>query len=268
MRRWILSTLTLVLAFPLTASAHKMWLLPSQTVLSGPEPLITVDAAISNDLFYFNHFPLPLQNLSITAPDGSSVGAENQATGRYRGVFDVSLKQKGTYRITVPMSGVFASWEANGERQRWRGKKEDFASKVPTDAKDLQVSESVGRVETFVSNGKPTSPSFKSEGVGIELVPITHPNDLYAGEEAQLQFLVDGKPMPGLKVEVVRGGTRYRDSQQEIHATTDSDGKFSVRWPEPGMYWIETSTSDDKVTFKQAKQRSLGYTVTLEVLPQ
>lgn len=38
-----------------SAQAHNVWLLPSTTVLSKSE-WITVDAAVSNDLFFFNHF--------------------------------------------------------------------------------------------------------------------------------------------------------------------------------------------------------------------
>lgn len=265
MRRVLLS-MALVAAFPITASAHKMWLLPSQTVLSGSETLITVDGAISNDLFYFNHVPLPIDKLIILAPDGSKVAAENQARLRYRSVFDVPLTQNGTYRITAPLGGLFATWKANGEPQRWRGTPADFDAKVPAGAEDLQVFESNSRVETFVSNGKPTEDVLKPTGKGIELVPITHPNDLYAGETGRFRFLVDGQPQAGLKVEIIRGGTRYRDSQQEIHATTDANGEFAVQWPEPGMYWLETSTTDNKTTFPKATQRSLGYTVTLEVL--
>ena len=258
----------LMLLCPLSASAHKMWLLPSETVLTGPRPLITVDAAISNDLFFFNHHALPLDRLVVTAPDGSEAPAENQATLRYRSVFDVPLHQKGTYRITVPMSGLFASWEVDGERRNWRGSQDEFAAKVPADAQNLRVTESVGRVETYVTNGNPTDQSLRPTGKGIDLVPVTHPNDLYAGETARFQFLVDGKPAAGLKVEIVRGGTRYRDSQDEIHATTDADGGIAVQWTEPGMYWMETSTSDDKVEFPQAEQRSLRYSGTFEVLPR
>jgi hypothetical protein len=38
-----------LLAVP--AQAHRAWLLPSATVLSGTDAWVTVDAAISNDLF-------------------------------------------------------------------------------------------------------------------------------------------------------------------------------------------------------------------------
>jgi uncharacterized GH25 family protein len=268
MRRLLPLTLALVLLAPGLASAHKIWLLPSETVLTGPQPLVTVDAAISNDLFYFNHFPLPLDGLTITAPDGSHVSAENQAVLRYRSVFDVPLAQKGTYRITVPMNLLFASWEENGERKGWRGSAAEFATKVPADAKNLQVTEGCNRVETFVTNGNPTDPQPKPTGKGLELVPITHPNDLVAGETARFRLLVDGQPTAGIKIEIVRGGTRYRNAPQEILATTDANGEFSVEWPEPGMYWLEASISDKKVEFSKAQERGLRYCASLEVLPR
>src|SRR5690606_38555813 len=86
-----------ILAFPATiaaatlavvpASAHRQWMLPSATVLSGDDVWVTVDAAISNDLFYFEHHPLRLDSVKAWAPDGSEAPIENQATGRYRSTF-------------------------------------------------------------------------------------------------------------------------------------------------------------------------------------
>ena len=103
-KTWIFAAVAL--ALPLTAQAHKAWLLPSETVLSAKDPWITVDAAVSNDLFYFNHVPLKLDALVITAPDGSTVQAENVATGKYRSTFDVHLTQAGTYRIALFTNAV------------------------------------------------------------------------------------------------------------------------------------------------------------------
>jgi hypothetical protein len=34
------------------------------------------------------------------------------------------------------------------------------------------------------------------------------------------------------------------------------------------MYWLETTSTDDKTSLPQAKQRRLSYVATLEVLPQ
>ncbi|MBR9803143.1 DUF4198 domain-containing protein [bacterium] len=268
MPRILLTAIAIAIAFPLPAFAHKFWLLPSQTSLSGNEPWVTVDAAVSNDLFYFNHFPLRLENLTITAPDGSEVEAQNAATLRYRSVFDVALEQDGTYRIAIPFAGLFGTWEENGQRRRWRGSVETFEKEVPDDAKNLRVSESMSRVETFVTNGAPTNEALKTSGKGLELVAKTHPNDLYAGEEARFQLLVDGKPQAGLEVEVMKGGTRYRNSQDEMKLTTDSNGEISVHWSAPGMYWLEATHSDDKTSVPQASSRRLTYVATFEVLPQ
>jgi uncharacterized GH25 family protein len=91
------------------AQAHKSWLLPSATVLTADQ-WITVDAAVSNDLFYFNHVPIRLDNLEITAPDGSAVKPENPTTGKLRSSFDLHLDKPGTYKMALVNNGLFASY--------------------------------------------------------------------------------------------------------------------------------------------------------------
>ena len=250
-----------------TASAHKAWLHPSATVFSDTGAWMTVDAAVSNDLFYFNHVPLRLDGLQVTAPDGSKVEPQNPATGKYRSVFDLELKQEGTYKLAVVNHGMSAQYQLDGESKRWRGTPAAFKAELPAGATDVKATESVGRVETFATVGSPTTTVFQPTGHGIELVPVTHPNDLYAGEAATFQLLVDGKPANALKIELVPGGTRYRDQQDDLQLVTDVDGKFEVIWPQAGMYWLETTTTDDRTTLAEAAQRRLSYVATFEVLP-
>jgi len=268
MKRTLLLAAAIALAIPFSAAAHKAWLRPSQTVLAGSDPWITVDAAVSNDLFYFNPLPLRLDGLMVTAPDGSTVQPQNQATGKFRSVFDLQLTQQGTYRIAVTSSGLAATWEEDGKPRRWRGNAASFEREVPRDAKNLQVSQSVGRNETFVTNGSPNYTALKPVGEGLELVALGHPNDLFAGEETRFRVLVDGKPAAGIEFEIVRGETRYRNAQDEIRVSSDANGEFAVTWPAAGMYWLEATTSDDRTSVPQARQRRLSYVATLEVLPQ
>jgi uncharacterized GH25 family protein len=255
----------LLVATPLPALAHKAFLVPSATVLP-PQSWITVDAAVSNDLFYFNHNPMRTESLAVTAPDGSAVAPQGASTGKYRSTFDVELAKDGTYRIAVASAGLFASWEENGEPKRWRGTPETFAAEVPKDAAKLQVTQNAMRVETFATAGTPTP--LKTTGQGLELAPVTHPNDLFAGEAATFALLIDGRPAANVDVTVIPGGTRYRDAQDEIKATTGADGKFSVTWPAPGLYWLNAQITDDKNLTPPATQRRASYTATLEVLPQ
>ena len=121
--------LAVILCLPLSVEAHRAWMLPSATVLSGTDLWVTVDAAISNDLFYFEHNPIRLDNLAITAPDGSPVKAENASTGKFRSTFDVPLAQPGTYKIAVVTDMAAAMYEDGGETKRWRGSAEAFAGK-------------------------------------------------------------------------------------------------------------------------------------------
>ena len=260
--------LALALAMPLAAQAHKMWMVPSATNVSGADPWVTVDAAVSNDLFNPDHMPVALDRVVITAPDGQAVKLENGVTGQYRSVFDVHLSEPGTYRIAAVNGGLFANYEVNGEKKRWRGDAANLSKEIPAGAKNVDISESINRVETFVSNGKPGGMALKPTGKGLELVPVTQFTDLMTGDRATFQLLLDGKPAAGLKVTAIAGETRYRNAQEDIDSTTDKGGKFSFNWPHAGMYWINASTQDDKTSIKQAKQRRLSYSATLEVLPQ
>lgn len=231
-------------ALPGSAQAHRQWMLPSATVLSGDDIWVTVDAAVSNDLFYFEHVALPLDNVTAIAPDGTEAKIENPGKGRYRSTFDVHLTQKGTYKIGSASVGVMGSYTLNGEQKRLpRGlTKDKVAAAIPAGATDVRVTEASNRNEIFVTVGAPTDTVFKPTGEGIELVPVTHPNDLLAGEEAVFQFLLDGQPAVGLTVTVIPGGIRYRDVLGQMDFKTGTDGKVKVTWPTPGMYWMNVST--------------------------
>jgi uncharacterized GH25 family protein len=263
----------LVIGLPLSAQAHRAWLLPSATLLSSDDAWVSVDAAVSNDIFHADHAPMRIDGLLITAPDGTSVAPQNTLTGKFRSSFDAQLAQKGTYKIALASSGLMARWETEeGERRMWPGRGEkanpaDFEKVVPKKAKNLEVSQFSRRLETFVTSGAPTDSVFKPTKQGLELIPITHPNDLFAGEQAEFQFLIDGKPAKGAKVIVIPGGMRYRNEQASIEVETDKKGKVVITWPQAGMYWINASYRDDKAK-KPAKVRSGNYAGTFEVLPE
>lgn len=266
LRSIAVATLALgALYLPVDALAHNVWLLPSSTVLAKAET-ITVDAAVSNDLFFFNHVPLGLDNLEIQGPDGQRLAAENPHRGKLRSVFDLSLTQPGSYRLAVVNRGLMASYKLKGEQKRWRGSPEAFAREIPAEATDLQVTENLGRVETYVTLGKPTLPGLS--GQGLELKALTHPNDLVSGEAARFVLLLDGQPASGIEVLAIRGDTRYRNRQEEIKVVTDAQGQFAFTWPQPGMYWIEAASKDGRTAVKAAKERRLSYVVTLEVMGQ
>ena len=258
-------SLAAVLAAPLSAQAHRAWLAPTSTVLSGNDAWVGFDAGMSNGVFIPDHAAMRLDGLTITAPDGSTAQAENMMRGRYRSTFDVHLTQPGTWKIANVMNGVTATYTENGEQKRWRGQAAEFPGAIPAGAADVVATRTSSRIETFVTLGAPTDTVFTNPADGLVLIPVTHPNDLVAGESATFKLSHDGVAASGVEVTIARGGTRYRDNPEEMTVTTGPDGAFTVTWPEPGMYWlnaaVRTPAQGDTIA------SSAQYVAVMEVLP-
>jgi uncharacterized GH25 family protein len=263
-----------ILSLPVSASAHRQWLLPSGTTFSGEDPWVSVDAAVSNDLFFPDHFAGRLENIKVWQPDGTEGKIQNGSTGRYRSVFDVRLEKPGTWKIGTENSAVMGSFKVDGVEKRLgrRGPPQPGApapltvDDIPANATDVKVTEVIGRNEVYVTRGEPTLTVFKPSGKGLELSPITHPDDLVAGEPTKFRFLVDGKPAAGLNVTVIPGGKRYRDAEGGFDVTSDKDGVVTINWPAAGMYWLSGELKDNHPSTPKATERRLSYTTTLEVM--
>lgn len=254
-------TLGLSTLLPTQADAHRRWLLPSATVMAGESDLVTVDAAASNGLFLFEHRPMSLDSLVVTGPDGEPVDPTILGSGAYRSVFDVPLAAQGTYRIALVSDGVMGSYELSGERHRFRGSVDD----LPAGATDIRTTRNNSRTETFVTLGAPSDTALQPTNSGLEMVPVTHPNDIVAGEPAVMRFLLDGQPAADLEVEFVAGGTRYRDDPGIAMLRTDAEGRLTLEAASAGMYYLEASSAQEAADGQP--ERRASYTAVLEFLP-
>ena len=260
-----LLTLAAALAAPMAAQAHRAWMAPTSTSLSGNDAWVGFDAGMSNGVFISDHAAMRMNGLVVTAPDGSAVQPEHLMQGQYRTTFDVHLTQNGTYKVANVSGGVMASYKLNGEQKRWRGSAAEYPAALPEGATEVQATRTASRIETFVTLNNATDGVFKPTGEGLELVPVTHPNDLAAGEAATFKLVKDGQPAADLEVTIARGGVRYRDNPEEMTVKTGADGAFTVTWPEAGMYWLNASVR------APAQGEALGsnasYVAVMEVLP-
>ena len=270
----ILAAAALV-SIPAMLSAHRMWMLPSGTVFSGTDPWVTFDAAVSNDLFYADHQPARLEGVKVWQPDGSEGKLQNASTGRYRSVFDIQLDKPGTWKVGTQMNAVMGSFTIDGVEKRVGGRRGPprpdqpaplTVADIPANATNVKLTEMMGRNEVFLTAGAPTTTVLKPTGKGLEFAPVTHPDELVAGEAAKFRFLIDGKPAPGLKVTVIAGGKRYRDAEGAMELTTGADGVLSVTWPTAGMYWLNANATDAKSSTPRVTERRMSYTTTLEVM--
>ena len=257
----------------LSAQAHKPWLLPTSTLVEGKEAWVTIDAAISEGLFDVDHQPLKIDTVVITGPDGAKLEKQNVANGKMRNSFDLKLPKPGTYKIELVSKNVFGSYKnAAGEMKRFRGTEDTLAKDVPADATEVKLTRTDSRLETFVSTGDPDMAVFKTTGVGLEMVPVTHPNDLRAGEKATWRFLLDGKPAANQGVSLIPGGVRYRGTLGEIRQNTDAKGELTFTLPAAGMYMVSSSwpAAAPQVQGQppQMAPRRASYAATVEILPE
>ncbi|MBL7373668.1 DUF4198 domain-containing protein, partial [Escherichia coli] len=50
----------------------------------------------------------------------------------------------------------------------------------------------------------------------------------------------------GLTVTVIPGGIRYRNDLKEQVLKTDAVGKVSIKWGDPGMYWVMVNEGGER----------------------
>ncbi|THC44679.1 DUF4198 domain-containing protein [Massilia sp. Mn16-1_5] len=254
------------------ASAHRPWMLPTSTIVEG-KGWVTIDGAVSEGLFDVDHMPLRMEGVTVTAPDGSTAPAPAAVMGKMRSSIDLPLPQDGTYRIALVSNNVMGSYKVGNEIKRFRGSEADFAKQVPAGATEVRKTLTHQRIETFVSANKTSEGALKPTNVGLEMVPLTHPNDLRANETMRVRFLLDGKPLPNLPFSLVPGGVRYRGVANEIRLSTDAKGEASFKVPAANMYWMNAAYPPNPGKGPgpdngPAETKRYAYTATLEALPE
>lgn len=142
----------------------------------------------------------------------------------------------------------------------------DGVDAIPEGASDIDLTENLSTNGTFVTSGIPDTDAFTPTGKGLELQPLTHPDDLVANEPGRFRFLIDGKPAAGVKVTAVPGSKQYRSSEMVTTVETGADGIATIAWPTPGMYWIDAQAEDANPAEPRATKRRMGYTFTAEVV--
>jgi uncharacterized GH25 family protein len=255
------------------ASAHRPWMLPTTTIVENKDAWVTIDGAVSEGLFDFDHMPLRMDGVTVTAPDGTTAAAPAAVTGKLRSSIDLPLPKEGTYRIALVSNNVMGSYKDGKEVKRFRGSEADFAKQVPPGATDVRKTLTNQRIETFVTAHKTSEGALKPTNAGLEMVPLTHPNDLRANETMRVRFLLDGKPLPNLPFSLVPGGVRYRGVAGEIRLATDAKGEASFKLPAANMYWMNAAypPNPGKGPAPEngpAETRRYAYTATLEALPE
>lgn len=291
--RWFAGLSALTLAG--TALAHSPYVKPVTFAPSRDQ--LTVEAAMTSEVYYVAEFPIRGAKFSVVSPSGAVIPLDKITTLANYAALDVPTPDAGTYRIAAETSGGRVQKQAfvNGE---WRpvrvaapASAAPAASAPPgpgTDAaappRPAQASRAVdeaslppgtevieitnrGRIETFVTKGAPNETALKTTGTGLELRPITHPNEIFVDEGFEFEMLVDGVPAEGLEIEVFKDGNAYAEKKIAVEVKSGAGGKVALKFDEPGVYTLGTRWPAEGPASpgERPAEKRYSYVLTFEV---
>ena len=224
--------------------AHKGW--------------ISLDAGFA-ETFFHSDVAFDKGNFQVLTPAGVWVAPARVEQFTSRSVLEYQAQQDGTYRFSTGtrFGAVFRMYELNGERKHTRDPKEV----LPKGHKLLDHYQSVTLAETYVTLKAPDNSALKPYNKGLELVPITHPSDLYAGEAFEFSVLLDGKPLVNQPVSIFSAQDSTQQQQPAYTTTTDHSGNASVVFKNAGIYLLHLRKSAPAP--KGAEAPNYGYIYTL-----
>lgn len=252
--------------FAATASAHTPYLAPS-TFAPRAGDTVALDASFA-ETFFVPETVFDNSHFTVTGPDGKEVALDGVQLLKVRAVGEYTLPKgtAGTYRFsTGPRLGaLFRTWELDGKRESSR----DPEAKIPAGAKVISNFQSLTLAETYVTVGEPGLAALQPRSKGIELVPTTHPNDLFVGETFDFTVQYDGKPLADQKVEVTEAVWTSDRKPQVVTVLTDAQGKASVKLERAGTWLALTRYRTRAPAGAPVDEYSNSYTLTFRVLEQ
>ncbi|ADN75986.1 Nickel transport complex, NikM subunit, transmembrane [Ferrimonas balearica DSM 9799] len=258
----------LVLGMVATAQAHPLWILPSHFTISKAEgEWVTVDATAAHATFAFDK-PTSADPAHIIMPDGRSERPDALFKGKRRSVFDFFFVEEGTHKLVNSRTPFYMTTYLVGRRDSERRVPANKAEReliVPEEAREVKTIKFEPRGESYVTVMAPNRTALEATKKGFEMVPVTHPADIIENEEVTFQYLYNGEPVEGLKVDVTREGTLYRASQEAISVETNAKGEVTFTPAQAGRYIAAASHTQVLENDPMADAHRTMLNITFEV---
>lgn len=247
---------------PILAHAHTPYLAPASF-----EPMhggrVTLDAAFAEE-FFVPEVVFDDSEFVVTGPDGARVPAQTVHRLETRAVIEHTLTAKGTYRFSSGrrLGAVFRTWQLDGKTESTR----DPAKALPAGARLIAHYQSVNLAESYVTLGAPSRTALAPAGAGLEIVPVTHPSDLYTGESFAFELRFDGAPLAGATVEIFPATGDGRSKQAAAKLTTDTAGRARFALTRAGTWLALVRHRAQAPAGVAAPEYGYGYTLSFRVL--
>ncbi|MBL4826282.1 MAG: DUF4198 domain-containing protein [Spongiibacteraceae bacterium] len=219
--------------------------------------MASFDAAFAEH-FFIAEKAFDNSEFQITTPAGKTISPDSVTRLKTRVVIEHQLKDEGTYRLTTGarVGAEFYIYELEGKEKRAMDPKKP----LPKGAKIKQHFRSITRADTYISNKKPNNTALKVEQIGLQLLPLTNPNEVFAEEVFQLKLLHDGKPLS--KHELLAYPASTKNKPIPLAFESNKNGVIHVTLPQ-GKYLLRARYRTPAP--KNAKVPTYSHTTTLSL---
>jgi hypothetical protein len=244
----------------LLAHAHTPYLAPN-VFEPGRGGLITLDASFA-ERFFIPEVAFDDSEFEVHLPSGEVTAPDTVISLKSRKVAEHTLEHEGTYRFSTGrrLGRVFRIYEKDGKRVVPEGE----AASVPEGATMVDWYQSYTIAETWVTRGAPSQATLVPRGDGLEYLPVSHPNDLFAVEALELQALYYGEPVADVLVEVFKSSRQSGDDAPLVSLHSDADGNFRFLPREAGVYLLRSRYRSKAPEGSAAPEFSHTYTLVVE----
>jgi uncharacterized GH25 family protein len=260
-------SLSVLSALTLLASAHVPFLKPNQFNVHHDRLLI--ESSFTEFPFQAD-FAMDSPLFSIIDPSGKQTPIVPAAKTSAAVYLEPVLKDNGTYRINA------------GERKGPKYKAVETAEGKLYFAEDMEKKEGrktflqyFSSADTYLAKGNPNYEP-RRMNTGLEIVPLSSPNQVFVNDKISFTVYHDGKPVPNARIVVVYGYEHYEKHRVEdlydvenvrgsnLHA--DKEGTFFFTPSRAGIFLLFVTVHkkiDDNLW--ESYNNSLTFEVNLPV---
>jgi uncharacterized GH25 family protein len=237
------------------ANAHSPYLLPNTFDVTGRDH-VTVQGSFTEH-FFTPDVAMKSDDFHVIGPDGATVAL---APTYFKDVtvMEAATTANGTFRFT---SGARVGRISKVVQKDGKWVFIEPGKPTPEGAMEMQ---SITTAEAYVSRGAPNDAALAPVGKGLEFHALTHPNKIGAGDPANFEVLLDGKPLAGQTISVHRAG-EDADGGKPLEVVSDAAGRVTIKVDRPGDYLAMTRHRINPADGKPG--RSLTYALTFEAQP-
>ncbi|MCH6256329.1 DUF4198 domain-containing protein [Puniceicoccaceae bacterium K14] len=246
--------------------AHTPYVLPNAFSTSKGKQVTAV--ASFTEKYFVPDFKIESDDFHLILPDGTEADYKNVGVFAQLTILESDLETEGTYRLSTG-DRLGRKFKMMKLEDGWdyvrRGMGEHSPETEVPEGVQVEEFQSQTVAVAYVSKGAPTQEALEQKGTGLEIVPLTHPSEIYLDDGFEFQLTFNGEAVGKHEVKVYREGGSYEDPEYEKIATTNKKGKVLLSFDEPGVYLLMTRHQDLAPEGSETPYRSYTISLTFEV---